>query len=152
MLGSLLINCCRSTSLSILSLSVSDIALLHKLAGLMLVDTGIFSCIIWVGDGGGGVETKSIASTVGGLVIFTFLDLACLASSSKNRLNCSSTKTLFLAASIKMSVALACNSSSTSDISWRIILFFPFPFSILSRCFQDLAVSATICRMLFFVS
>ena len=101
----------------------------------MLVNTGIFSYIIWVGDGGGGVETKSMASTVGGSVSFTFLALACLVSSSTNRLNCSSTETLFLAASIKMSVALACNSSSSSKISWRISLRFPLLFVEISRFF-----------------
>ena len=115
--GSLLINCWRSTYFSTLSLSVSEIALLHKSAGLMLVKIGIFSCIIGVGDGGGGIETKSMASTIGGLVIFTFLDLAFLASSSTKRLNYSSTETLFLAASINMSIALACKSSSSSKIS-----------------------------------
>ena len=75
----------------------------------MLVDTSIFSCIIWVGDGGGGVETKSMDSTIGGFIIFTFLALYFIVSSSTNHLNCSSIETLFLAASIKMSVALACN-------------------------------------------
>ena len=87
--GNLLINCWRSTSLSTLSLSVSDIALLHKLAGLMVVNTGIFSCIIWVGEGGGGVETKSMYLTIGGFVSFTFIALAFLISSLTNHLNCS---------------------------------------------------------------
>ena len=51
MSDSLLINCWRLISLSTLSLSVFDIALLHKSAGLMLVDTGMSPYIIWVGDG-----------------------------------------------------------------------------------------------------
>ena len=107
-------NCWRLTSLSTFSLTISDIALLHKSTGLMLVDTDIFSYIIWIGDGGGGIETKSMkALIIGGFVIFTFLALACFSSSSTNRLNCSLTETLFLEASIKMSVALACNSSSS---------------------------------------
>ena len=89
MSGSLLMNCWRSTSLSIISLSVSDIALLHKLTRLMLVNTGMFSCIIWVGEGGGGVETKSMYLTIGGFVSFTFIALAFLISSLTNHLNCS---------------------------------------------------------------
>ena len=86
------------------------------------------SCIIWVGDGGGGVEAKSMVSTAGGFVSFTFLALACLVSSSTKHLNYSSIETLFLEASIKMSVSLACNSSSSSEFSWRISLHFPFYF------------------------
>ena len=72
MLGSLLMNCWRSTYLSTLSLSVYNIALFHKSARLMLVDTSMSSCIIWVADGGGRVEAKSMVSTAGGLISFTF--------------------------------------------------------------------------------
>ena len=150
--GSLLINCYRSKYLSTLSLSVSDITLLHKLEGLMLVDTRISFCIIWVGDGGGGFEAKSMVSTAEGLVSFTFLSLACLVSSLINRLRSSSLEILFLVASIKMLVSLACNSSSYSKMSRRMSLRFPFPFVVLSRHFQDLAISAAICQMFFFVS
>ena len=138
-------NCWRSTSLSTFSLSVSDIALLHKLVGLMSVDTGMSSCIIWVGDGGGGVEAKSMVSTAGGFVCFTFLALACFVSSSTNRLNCSSTETLFLAASIKKLVSFEHKLSSYSKISWRISLRFPFPFAVLSKHFRDLVIYAAIC-------
>ena len=118
----------------------------------MLVDTGIFSCIIWIGYGGGGVETKSMDSTVGGFVSFTFLDLAFLVSSLTNHLNCSSTETLFLATSIKMLVSLACNSSSSSGLSCRISFYFPFPFVVLARHFRGLAISVAICRMFFSVN
>ena len=116
-MGTLLMNCWRSTSLSTFSLSVFDIALLYKSVGLMFVDSGISSCIIWVGDRGGGVETKSIASNSRSFVIFIFLSLSFFSSSSTKPLNCSLTETLFLAASIKILVALACNSSSSSEIS-----------------------------------
>ena len=70
--------------------------------GLAVVASSTSSCIILVGEGGGGVETRSIDSTLGGFVFFTFFSLAFFSSSSTKHLNYSSIDTLFLEASSKM--------------------------------------------------
>ena len=96
--------------------------------GLMEGSFGIYSCVIWVRDGGGGVDTRStIFSAIEVFVIFGFFDRPCRAPTSTNFLNCVSTKTLFSMASSIMSTAVA-NSSSSSSESERISLCFPFPF------------------------
>ena len=48
----------KSQSWSNLSFKVFGIAFLHMSTGLMVGSCGIYSCVIWVGDGGGGVDTK----------------------------------------------------------------------------------------------
>ena len=120
---------------------------------LMVVGYGISSCVIWVGDGGGGVEDKStIFLLTEGFVVFTFLALSYLFSSSTNRLNCSSTGILFLAASIKILVAWAWSSSSSFEFYCRISWRFPFPLAGLSRFFLDFATIVAKCRIFSFVS
>ena len=49
----------KSLSSSNLSFKVSGIAFLHMSTGLIVGRCGISSCVIWVRDGGGGVDTKS---------------------------------------------------------------------------------------------
>ena len=89
----------------------------------------VSSCVIWVGDGGGGVDTRStIFSLTEGVVVFTFFGLPCFDPVSMKRMNCISNGTLFATKSSMMSIAIATSSSSSSD-SQRIRLHFPFPFS-----------------------
>ena len=97
--------------------------------GLMVVGCGISSCVIWVGDGNGGVETKStIFSLNEGFVFFTFFGLPCFAPMSMNHLNCVSTNILFVATCSMMLRAVANSSFSSSD-SYKISFLFPFAFS-----------------------
>ena len=97
----------------------------------MVVGYGISSCVIWVGDGSGGVKTKStISSSAEGFVVFTFFVLPCFAPESTNRLNFVQNDILFVVACSMMSIAVANSSSSSSD-SDRMSLRFPFPFSLL---------------------
>ena len=97
--------------------------------GMMVVGCGISYCVIWVGDGSGGIKTKStISSSTEGFVVFTFFGLPCFAPELTNCLNYVLNDILFAAASSMMSIAVANNYSSSSD-SDRIILRFPFPFS-----------------------
>ena len=127
--GSFLMNAWKSPSWSNRSFSVSGIAFLQMSTGLMVGSCGVSSCVIWVGDGGGGVETKSIIfSSTTGFVVFTYFGLPCFAPASTNRLNYVSTDILFVAASFMMSIAVANSSSSSSNLE-RIRLRFPFPFS-----------------------
>ena len=71
------------------SFSVSDIAFLQMSTGLMVGICGLSSYVIWVGDGGGGVGTKSIMfSSIKVVVLFTFFGQPCFAPASTNRLNC----------------------------------------------------------------
>ena len=60
----------RSLSLSTFSFTTSDIALLHKLSGLIESGFGIFSSFI-VEDGGGGVGTRSM--TFSGVDVWVIL-------------------------------------------------------------------------------
>ena len=56
-----------------LSFRVFGIAFLQMLTGLMVGTCGLYSCVIWVGYGGGGVETKStMFSAIEEFVLFTF--------------------------------------------------------------------------------
>ena len=72
-LGNLSMYAWKSLSWSNLSFRVSGIAFLHMSNGLMEGSCGIFSCVIWVGEGGGGVDTKStIFLVVEVFVLFTF--------------------------------------------------------------------------------
>ena len=90
---------------------------------------GVSSCVIWVGDGGGGVETKStMFSDVEVFALFTFSGRPCCAPASTNHLNCVSINTLFAVASYMISTEVASSSSSSSD-SEMIIFRFPFPCS-----------------------
>ena len=69
-----------------------------------------------MGDGSGGVETKStIFSSTTGFVVFTFFGLPCFTHASTNQLNCVSIDIFFAAASSMMSTAVANNYSSSSD-------------------------------------
>ena len=105
---------------------------------------GVSSWVIWVGDGGGGVETKSTRFSSNEVVaVFTFFGLPCFAPVSTNRLNCGSTKTLFVVASSIMSTMVA-NSSSSSSNSDRRSLRFPFPFYWISFFFLEAAISFAI--------
>ena len=80
--------------------------------GLMKGRCGIYSCVIWVKDGGGGVDTKAtMFSAVEVFVLFVFFGRPCYAHVSTNILNYVSTETLFAMASSMMLVAIA-NSSS----------------------------------------
>ena len=92
--------------------------------------SGIASCVIWVRDGGGGVDTKSTTfSVVEVFVLLTFFGRPCCAPASTNFWNYASTKILFVAASSMMLTAVAANSSSSSDYSAMVSLRFPFPCS-----------------------
>ena len=81
--------------------------------GLMEGGSGIHSCVILVGDGGGGVDTRSTTfSAVEVFVLFAFFGRHCCAPASTNILNWASTGTLFVAVSSIMSHAVATSSSS----------------------------------------
>ena len=96
---------------------------------IMVVICGVSSCVIWVGEGGGGVEAKStMFSSTEVVAVFTFFGLPCFAPASTNRLNCVLNETLFVVASSMMSIVVANSSSSSSD-SDRRSLRFPFHFS-----------------------
>ena len=63
----------KSLSWSNLSFKVSSIAFLHMSTRIIVGSYGISSCVIWVGDGGGGVETKSTTFLfIEVFVLFTF--------------------------------------------------------------------------------
>ena len=102
-LGSRLINSCRSTSLSTFVQRILGSACKYRFVGVADVRVGKPSWTIWVGDGCYGVMVRSIDSTSGGVTNFTFFSLGCFASSTMNFLNCSSTDTLLLEASYKIS-------------------------------------------------
>ena len=86
----------KSQSWSNLSFKVSGIAVLHMSTGIMEGSFGISSCVIWVGDGGGGVDIKStMLSAIKVFVLFSFFGRPCRAPASTNFLNYVSTKTLF---------------------------------------------------------
>ena len=103
--------------------------------GIMVGICRLSSCVIWVGYGGGGVETKStMFSSIEVVVIFTFFGHPCFAPASTNHLNCVCTKTLFAVVSSRMSAVVA-NSSSLSFESDMRSLRFPFPFSCIARIF-----------------
>ena len=111
------------------SFNVSSIAFLQMSIGIMVGICGLSSYVIWVGDGVGGVETKStMFSPIEVVVLFTFFGRTCFAPTSTNHLNCVSTNTLFVVASYMISTELASISSSSSD-SEMITLHFPFPYS-----------------------
>ena len=119
----------KSPSWSNLSFRVFGIAFLQMSTGIMVGTCGLSSCVIWVGDGGGDVETKStMFSDVEVFALFTFSGRPCCAPASTNRLNYVSTETLFATMSSMMSTTIDTSSSSSSN-SERIILRFPFPFS-----------------------
>ena len=61
----------RSLSLSNFSFTASDIALLHKLSGLIKCYSGICSPVTFVGDGGGGIDTRS--TTFSGIDVWVIL-------------------------------------------------------------------------------
>ena len=110
------------------SFSVFGIAFLQMSTELMVGICVVSSCVIWVGDGGGGVETKStMFSSIEVVAVFTFFGLPCFAPASTNHLNCVSTETLFAVVSSMMSTVVA-NSSTLYSNSARISLCFPFPF------------------------
>ena len=68
--------------------------------------------MILVGDGGGGVDTKSIMfSAIEVFVHFTFFGRPCCDPASTNHLNCISTKTLFATVSYMMSMDVATSLS-----------------------------------------
>ena len=118
----------KSPSWSNLSFRVSGIAFLQMSTGLIVGICVVSSYVIWVGDGGGDIDTRStMFSLTEGVVVFTFFDLPCFAPDSTKHLNCVSTGTFFTTASSMMSTAIATSSSSSSD-SERISLCFPFPF------------------------
>ena len=122
----------KSLSWSNLSFRVSDIEFLHISTGLMEGSCGISSCVIWVRDRGGGVDTKStIFLAIEVFVPFTFFGRPCCAPDVTKSLNYVSTETLFATASSMMSNAVANSSSSYYD-SERIGLRFPFPFVLVA--------------------
>ena len=66
-------NACRSLSLSNFSFTASDITLFHKLSGLIESCSSANSSVTFVGDGGGGVDTRSTTfSSVDVCVILDF--------------------------------------------------------------------------------
>ena len=65
-----------SLSLSNFSFIASEIALLHKLSGIIECCSGTFSSVTFVEDGGGGVDTRStMFSGVDMWVILAFFGL-----------------------------------------------------------------------------
>ena len=118
----------KSISWLNLSFKVFGLAFLHMSTRIMEGSFGISSCVIWVGDGGGGVDTRStIFLVVEVFVVFDFFDQPCHAPALKFFWNYVSNETLFATTYSIMSTAIA-NSSSSSSKSERIILCFPFPF------------------------
>ena len=71
MSGSFSMNACKSLSLSNFAFTAFDIALLHKSRGLTDYGAGTFSLVIFIGDGGGGVDTRSTMFS-GIVVVFAF--------------------------------------------------------------------------------
>ena len=105
---------------------------------------GLSSYVIWAGDGGGDVETKStMFSSIEVVVLFTFFDRPYFAPASTNRLNCVSTDTLFDVASSMISTVVTSSSSSYSN-SEMISLRFPFPCSWSAFLFLKDSTSFTI--------
>ena len=133
-------NSWKSPSWSNLSFRVFGIAFLQMLTSLMVSICVVSSCIIWVGDGGGGVDTRStMFSSTEGVVVFTFFGIPCFAPDSMKRLNCVLNRTLFTTMSSMMSMMIVDDSSSSSD-SERISLRFPFPF-VFAAFFLTAAIS-----------
>ena len=90
----------KSLSWLNLSFRVYGIAFLLMSTGIMVGICGLSSFVIWVGDGGGGVETKStMFSPVEVVLLFTFFGQPCFAPTSTNYLNCVLTNSLFVVAS-----------------------------------------------------
>ena len=78
-------NAYRSLSMSNFSFTASDIILLHKSSGLIESCFGANSSVTFVGDGGGGVDTKYIIfSSVDVCVILDFFGRPCNAPASTN--------------------------------------------------------------------
>ena len=140
-MGSWFINSYRSTYLSTFFWSLSGSAWKYGFVGVTDVEVGNPSLTMWVGDGSGGVAVRSTESTSGVVTNFTFFALGCFASSTMNFLNCSSTDTLFLAASSKISAALVCSSCSSSNSSMRISIPFPFPLTGVLFFYRALDIS-----------
>ena len=121
-------NAYRSLSLSTFSFTASDIALLHKLSGIIESGPGIFSSVTFVGDGGGGIDTRSTKfSGVFVWVILAFFGCPSSAPASTNLWNWVSTGTLFVVESSIMLRDLDSSSSSSFDDSTMIRLHLPFP-------------------------
>ena len=75
----------RSMSQSNLSFKVFGIAFLHMSSGLMEGGYGISSCVILVGDEGGGVDTRSTTFlAIDVFVFFSFFGRPCCAPALTN--------------------------------------------------------------------
>ena len=70
-LGSFSMNSCKSMSLLNFSLTASNIEFLHKSSGLIECCSGACSLVTFVGDGGGGIDTRS--TTFSGVVVWVVL-------------------------------------------------------------------------------
>ena len=126
--GNFSMNACRSLSLLNFVFTAFDIALLHKSSGLTKCFSGTCSSITFVGDGGGGVDTRS--TTFSGVVVWVvlaFFGRPGSAPALTNIWNQVSTGTLFAAPSFIMSMVVAPSSSSSSEDSVMISLCLPFP-------------------------
>ena len=110
--------------------------------------------VILVGDGGGGVDTRSTTfSAIEVFVLFALFGRPCCAPASTNIWNCVSTGTLFVAASSIMSHAVATSSSSSYEDSGMISLRLPFPcsYSWVFFLFLEVAISFNNFRIFSFV-
>ena len=85
------------------------------------------SFVILLGEGIGEFGVNSILSITGGVEVLTFFCLPFFVPKSTNHLNWILTDTLFVAASSRMSTAVASSYSSYSN-SDKISLHFPFSF------------------------
>ena len=57
--GSFSMNACKSLSLSNFAFTSFDITLLHKSRGLTDCGAGTYSLVIFIDDGGGGIDKRS---------------------------------------------------------------------------------------------
>ena len=71
--GNFSMNAYKYLSLSNVSLIDSDITFLHKSSGLIECCSGTYSSVNFVGDGGGGVDTRS--TMFSGIDVWVILDL-----------------------------------------------------------------------------
>ena len=125
-LGSFSIKSYKSLSLSNFAFTFSDITVLHRSRGMTDYGAGTCSSVIFIGDGGGGIDTRSTTFS-GVIMVFAFFSQPACAPASTNHWNWVSINTLFVAASSMMSRAMAANYSLSLDELERISLRLPLP-------------------------
>ena len=86
MSGSFSMNAYKYLSLSNFAFTASVIRLLHKSRGLTDCGAGTCSSVIFIGDGGGGIDTRSMMF-LGVVVILTFFSQPACAPTSTNHWN-----------------------------------------------------------------